>query len=863
MFDDLIGPLMLALLVGGLGWLLGIIGFFRAGAALAELRTLRMQLAGTAPVAPASVPFTEPPAAEPTAAEPPPPGIELPPLDAAPPAPSPKRRDFEEILTTRWGVWLGAAALLLSGVFLLRYAVEAGWFGPAMRCTTAALAGAALVAAGDRARRHPVPALPYPDYVPAALAAGGTAILFGAAYGAGVLYALVPPLLGFVLMAAVSGAGLLLSLRFGPLVAAVGIVGAFVTPLLVQTDHPSLPGLFAYLLVVAAAALATVRYSAWTWLGWATTVAGAGWVLLATLGGPGTDSWAPALFVPALALLDLVLLPPAALDHPVGRRLSYVPVLALGLAGLVLSLVDPGTATRAGVLLLAPVTLGVAARRDRLAPLPFVAALLALLLLLGWGLPPWHPTGEPIDAGDRLLAVLPGGWVPAVLRPFLQTALGVSALFAAVGLWGERRTARPVPWAGMVAAVPVLVLALAYARVRAFQADALWAAVALAGAAGLTAAAALAMREGGKHRAGVHAAGAVAALALGLAMLLSLQWLTVALALLVPALAVIEAQVGLPALRRVAAAVAAVALVRLLANWSVLDYALDQPAVFNGRAPAYLVAMVAFAAAARVFRRQSDDTVVRLLEAGAVAFGAALVALEVRQWATDGLPATPGQTFTEAAVQVAALAAQAAAALWLHTRTGRTVFGWAWRLEGTVAAAGGVLLILLNPAFGGDDVGPHAVIDALLPAYALPALCAAWATTRLPTHPWARRFLSAYALLAAFTWVTLEVRHLFHPDGMAWDDAPVLEAELWSWSGAWLLLAVALLAAGVVRNQRPLRLAALALVALVTAKVFLVDMGGLTGLWRVLSFAGLGLALIGLGRIYQRIGARRPDALAS
>ena len=44
--------------------------------------------------------------------------------------------------------------------------------------------------------------------------------------------------------------------------------------------------------------------------------------------------------------------------------------------------------------------------------------------------------------------------------------------------------------------------------------------------------------------------------------------------------------------------------------------------------------------------------------------------------------------------------------------------------------------------------------------------------------------------------------------------------------------------------------------ALVTAKVFLVDMGGLTGLWRVLSFLGLGLTLIALGSLYGRFVAK-------
>jgi uncharacterized membrane protein len=34
--------------------------------------------------------------------------------------------------------------------------------------------------------------------------------------------------------------------------------------------------------------------------------------------------------------------------------------------------------------------------------------------------------------------------------------------------------------------------------------------------------------------------------------------------------------------------------------------------------------------------------------------------------------------------------------------------------------------------------------------------------------------------------------------------------------------------------------------------VFAIDMSDLTGLWRVLSFLGLGLALIGLGVVYRR-----------
>ena len=44
-----------------------------------------------------------------------------------------------------------------------------------------------------------------------------------------------------------------------------------------------------------------------------------------------------------------------------------------------------------------------------------------------------------------------------------------------------------------------------------------------------------------------------------------------------------------------------------------------------------------------------------------------------------------------------------------------------------------------------------------------------------------------------------------------------------------------------------------------TLKIFLFDMSGLEGLMRALSFIGLGLVLIGIGLLYQKlVFARRP-----
>jgi uncharacterized membrane protein len=63
--------------------------------------------------------------------------------------------------------------------------------------------------------------------------------------------------------------------------------------------------------------------------------------------------------------------------------------------------------------------------------------------------------------------------------------------------------------------------------------------------------------------------------------------------------------------------------------------------------------------------------------------------------------------------------------------------------------------------------------------------------------------------------------------------------------------AVALLVAGLRYAHRDLRLAALAVIVLAAFKVFLLDLAGLEGLWRAMSFIGLGGSLMGIAYLYR------------
>ena len=168
------------------GWVLEIVGFASARAAQRQVAALQRELARQARAAEHTV-MTATPVSEaeprPTAEIPPaviaqpdivPPPDEIRPSAQPPPATAPAQVDIEALLTMRWGVWLGALALALAGVFLIRYAVEQELLGPGPRCAGAGLFGMALIAAAEYFRWKDLVRPGIADLVPPALAAAGS-----------------------------------------------------------------------------------------------------------------------------------------------------------------------------------------------------------------------------------------------------------------------------------------------------------------------------------------------------------------------------------------------------------------------------------------------------------------------------------------------------------------------------------------------------------------------------------------------------------------------------------------------------------------------------------------------------------------
>src|SRR5207247_2619617 len=200
---------------------------------------------------PAAPPFRERPAA------PPPPAA--PPLAAPPPASAPRLEiDWEQLFGVRAAAGLGGVGLALAGLLFFKYSIEHGLIPPWLRVVLGTLVGVACIAGSEwKLRRR------YARTADA-LAGAGMVVLYAAFWAASIRYGLVPIPVAFVLMVAVTASGCILSWRHGSqVIASLGLVGGFLTPLLLSTGADRPIGLFGYVLLLDTGLLYLARQRRW------------------------------------------------------------------------------------------------------------------------------------------------------------------------------------------------------------------------------------------------------------------------------------------------------------------------------------------------------------------------------------------------------------------------------------------------------------------------------------------------------------------------------------------------------------------------------------------------------------------------
>ena len=791
---------------------------------------------------------TVPPATAQSAA--PPPSLAPTPRPAAAAANALAR--IEERLMRRWLIWLGALALALGAVFLVKYSIDQGYFGPAVRVVSGAVLGIVLLLLGEWARRRPAGAAGEANYIPAGLTAAGVVALFASVFAAYSLYQLLGPTVTFVLLAAISAAAAILAVYHGPLLAVLGLGGAYVVPLLVHSDHPSAPGLLVYVLLVTAASLALLRWRGWPWLGWIVTAGTMCWAALAFL--MPDYALALAIYLCVVPVLIAAIFPVTQDD---AARPAFMWTALVLDAVLMLWLVvdtghDPQTISFAA--LLSALLSGIGWRDSGFDRLAWLGALLQLGVIAFWN----FALPNLAEPASSYVWIAP---TPSA-SSYLSFAAVIAAGFGLGGYAALSRRPHPARWGFVSAATPLFILVVAYWRMTDFGVSFPWAGAALALAAiDLIAAETLLPRRDDPAQRAALAAYAVAmigCIALGMTMSLRTAWLSVALSVELPALVWLDRHLGVKAIRQTAIVMAAIVLIRLVFNPFVLEYDFGSAPLLNGLLYAYGIPFIAFFIAARGFKPAQHETLSAMLEGGTIALGVVFVSLEIRHVLHHGELREVSYGLLEQGLMTDAWLAIAYGLLPKSFTPAQWLRVVAAELLAAVALANLVILPLLlsNPLFSPTPVGELFVFNDLLFAYGVPAIFGVLFYRRLlgKVPGGSCDAIGIASSVLGFIYLSYEVRHWFH--GTFLDSGGVAsDAEWYAYSAAWLIYGVALMVCGIVFRQPKLRALALAIGAVVAAKVFLFDMATLSGLYRAASFLGFGASLIGLGYLYQRLTA--------
>jgi uncharacterized membrane protein len=786
------------------------------------------------------------------------------------PGPS-KKADIETALGTRWAVWVGGLALALGGIFLVRYSIEAGIFGPGVRLTMAGLLGLVLAGGGEFVRRTgfrvPVEGLQH-AYVPAILTAAGAFTLFGTIYAAHGIYGFIGPAAAFVLLGLIGIGTIVAALLHGQALAGVGLLGSFLTPLLVASEAPNHWALFVFLAVVLVSTAAIARLRNWAPLMGA-AFAGAGiWTVVYLLSASDAD-FSILIFINAVTLGTLALIWLRGRTTPAARAVgidgpSIVPAILVALAALLLFVVPSlrGTGGIAVASLTIAALVATAFYRAPALPVLFGAGTASVLCYA------YAAFGGSIDMELFIgrLAIeqdLAASFSAATIR--YGTVLGV--IFVLAGFWKAHRFAvsdmfRAAVWMASAVIVPLAILVGLWFAFGNLDRDYAYAVVGILLAAIFTFATDWASRAEepplhGGPAVSFGLAGGMAAALLAIHMAFGGGMTTVLAGALVALPAFATRLRSYPVLGWLSVAAAGTVLARIAFDPTIVGAEfLGTTPVFNWLLSGYGIPALACAYAAWQLARTTGGRPLLVMEAFASLFALVGVAMLVRHAMNGGIIYAGAPTLAEQSIYTLIALGGGAILVALDLRSPSAVFRYGSLALGVLSV---VFIVLqhfanLNPLHTDETTGRIPVFNLLLLGYLLPSAAMgalAWYARNVRPR-WYVAMLVLIASLLGFAYATLSVRRIFHGEFIGlWKGLSQLET--YSYSALWLALGVALLILGVKLNSRLLRIASGGLVVVAVAKVFLFDMSELEGVLRALSFIGLGAVLISIGLFYQRM----------
>lgn len=752
---------------------------------------------------------------------------------------------FERFIKSNGLLWLGGLILAIGGIFLAKYSAEAGLLPPYVRVIMGGVFGVLLVVVAEYLSRHAARFNIHSAYVCAALASGGVITCYAIVMVAYDYYAFITATFAFGLLATISLASTSLSLRFGPLLAWIGIIGAYAVPALVSTGSGNVVALLVYTAVISASAVWVSHTVHQAWLWWLSFVAHFTWFGISLSLSSSSHFALISLF--ALVSVYLYVLSDILGWAMRARSTTALPIkdllmprkehlgVVLPLLAIVIFLYAMGSTQQVVIasILVSAVLCYLPHRHSAFDPWPFLA--LAFLLYAFTLLP------APQSYTDGLFPFR-GGYL------FVQLA-ALSAI--AYSLLMLRYWQRP-GYLLLLVLGPISLFGVSYALAPDQASQYLypvWAIYLILIAFASTMAAA---RSANTLMQVTLAILANASVTLCLTMLLDAATLSLAIAIQIASMSYLswKYRVELPAWLYKAALI--VVLMRLtFAPW--LDDYVGQHILGLRWTIVLYPAVLAILWFARHYNSSSSFRV--WLEGAVVHVLALFVTTETSYMLVGHYPQFFNLSFNEAALLAMNWLLLAGVYLWRAKKAVNAPRLYCLFAAALITGAGVLHLdvsLFNNPFLQQVLTGDGIVINWLLVLWALPAFIL---LTLYQLGLIAARFQAAIKLVTGvllFMYINGAIRGAYH-SGQLVLNGYMPQAELYTYSIVWLIIATAMVFTGQHIKRVTVSNLGFGILAVVLLKAFLIDMANLAGLYRAISFIGLGLSLVAIGWLYQKL----------
>ncbi|MGI2994489.1 DUF2339 domain-containing protein [Vibrio alginolyticus] len=758
-----------------------------------------------------------------------------------------------------WLVWVGALAMLIGGGYLVQVIGSHIQFSPFMRVSFAFVISLLMVLVGEwfhrKEQQNPQRAARAQGftYVPAAVTGTGLTGIYCTVIFAFVVYQMLTPSISLIILASAAFFSLALSLRQGPLMAVLGLIGGYTAPLWIGGSEPNYFLLAGYICAISFAATLLMQKVRRAWITPSIAIPHVIWMLLLIESVP-TEllfSWLAIYLSITLYLIFAV----PRMGWMLNPRFRHYQS----------KWTNSPTATALATALL---TFSAVTRMPELNTLQMAYCYTLLVAII------WLPA---LRTGWSLRVFLPSILVSATALIVLTIAFDAlymlereaSILFAlavSIALICYRTYCQTLSDRSQLSGLLLLVLAPAMSLITLFYVDEfmqgyLWYWTAFCA---LMATYYVVLGQRARSLA-LECSAVMHALIVGIAFVwLSDTWLTTAISIQVAIMA-LQAQVGL---FRPASWAIKVAMGILVIRLTLLPFIPEWQPVEAGHWAWVLVSYMPslfILSYARSTLKQVDRELTNWFEGAFLHVFLMALFTQTNYWLTGQYGYLGHIDFTSAAVfanQALVMGLVYSYRSQFAQRLSRIYEIYSYLLWCAFA----ILIILLNTAESPlvtDNVSAQAlpIFNMLSIGWLLPACILLIATFKRWNTLQVHRFaIASLGFLLAAIWLGMSIRQFWQTTSMMLYQ-PTSMAELFSYSVAGLLVGGLLTWRGVTQQGLMMQRVGLVVLAGVALKVFLWDVSSLDGFWRAISFLGLGASLIALGWLFQKLNRSVAKAL--